>query len=281
MCIACLFNELVNVILVTKLKHLSITFAEILKKLNMKKFISILFVSAVLIAGCNNAQNSQSTSGGGSVVELVNAEKFKSLIESGTGVILDVRTQDEVNMGFIKGASHIDIYDEDFARKVNMIPKDKPVYVYCKAGSRSAQAADLMAKSGFTKVYNLQGGVMAWQASGYELVKPEGASDGPAQISKTEFDNIIKSEKPVLVDFSATWCVPCKKMAPVVEKLKADYNGKATVITIDIDAAQEIVGQYKVEAIPTFILFKNGTDKFRHTGMIGEEELKKAIEDNL
>ena len=250
----------------------------------MKNLIILAFVSGLIFSGCNNAQTGQQNSisqVSGLTVENVDAAKFKSLSESGTGVILDVRTQDEVNGGFIKGASHIDIYDSEFERKVNMIPKNNPVYVYCKAGSRSSQAAEIMEKNGFTKVYNLQGGIMAWQANGFELVKPEGtAAAAPKQISKAEFDALLKTNQPVLVDFGATWCVPCKKMAPVVEKLKTDLAEKAVVVNIDIDNAADLVTQYKIEAVPTFILFKNGVNKWQHTGMISEEELRKIVSEN-
>jgi thioredoxin 1 len=255
-------------------------------KIIMKIIQSTVLVILSLVAfNCSNGQNQQTQKSGETpqgVVEKVNAERFKQLVESGEGILLDVRTPEEVNQGYINGASTINFYDEDFESKVNMIQKDKPVYVYCKAGGRSSQAAELMKKNGFKKVYNLEGGITAWNGKGYSTVKPDGVKDeNIKQLTGAEFKQMLNTPLPVLVDFHTKWCAPCRKMAPVVDKIAADFKDKAKVIRIDVDNSKEVAKQYQIQGVPVFILFKNGIQKWKQSGVITEEALTKIINDNL
>lgn len=78
-------------------------------------------------------------------------------------------------------------------------------------------------------------------------------------IAGVEFENeVIKSEVPVLVDFYATWCNPCKMMAPIVDELSEEVQGRAKVVKIDIDEANDVANQYNIKGVPTLMLFKNG-----------------------
>ncbi len=216
------------------------------------------------------------------IVENATPEKFKQLVESGIGVLLDVRTSEEVEQGYIGGASTIDFYDDDFASKVNLIPKDKPVYVYCKMGGRSAQAAEIMKKNGFKKVYNLEGGLTAWSGKGFAVTKPESVKDeNIKQLTLAEFNQMLKTKQPVLVDFHTKWCAPCRKMIPVVEKIAEDFKGKAVVIRIDVDNSKEVATKYQIRGVPVFILFKSGVQKWKYNGAISGEELSKKIAENI
>lgn len=87
--------------------------------------------------------------------------------------VLDVRTPQEWEQGVIEGAVMIDYYKDDFADKVNQLDKNKPVYVYCAKGGRSSDAAEMMVEAGFSKVYNLDGGITAWNDAGLPTKSPE------------------------------------------------------------------------------------------------------------
>lgn len=98
------------------------------------------------------------------------------------------------------------------------------------------------------------------------------------KITKTEFEEkVINSELPVLVDFFATWCGPCKMMTPVVETLEKELEGKVKIFKIDVDEEQELAMQYNVMSIPTFILFKNGQIVETALGMRSKQELLDMI----
>lgn len=94
------------------------------------------------------------------------------------------------------------------------------------------------------------------------------------------FNEIIKSEKPVLVDFYAGWCGPCKAMEPVIKEVARAVQGKARVIKVDIDKSTEAAEAYGVSAVPTFIVFKNGNIIWRHPGMIDKNSLLNVLSQN-
>lgn len=96
--------------------------------------------------------------------------------------------------------------------------------------------------------------------------------------TKINFEaEVLQSDLPVLVDFSAAWCGPCQAIAPVIESLSEEYAGRAKVITIDVDAETEISARYSVMSIPTLVVFKDGKEVDR---IVGAAQ-KQAIEDLL
>jgi thioredoxin 1 len=89
------------------------------------------------------------------------------------------------------------------------------------------------------------------------------------------FDNLINSEKPVLIDFHATWCGPCKVLGPILKEVKDNLGDRISIIKIDIDKNQPLASKYQVRGVPTMILFQNGKQLWRQSGVVE----KKAIID--
>jgi thioredoxin 1 len=95
---------------------------------------------------------------------------------------------------------------------------------------------------------------------------------------KKTFKDLVSGAKPVLVDFSAEWCGPCKAMAPILQDVVNAVGEKATVIKIDVDQNQALATQLNIQGVPTFVLYKNGEIKWRESGMQTAQTLKSVIE---
>ncbi len=231
----------------------------------MKKIfsLSLLFgINLLVLTSCtSSAQNTN-----------IDVMEFEKAISQPNVQLLDVRTAEEFASGHIKNALQADWNnDSQFEERVKALDKSKPLYVYCLSGGRSKSAMQWLMDNGFTNVYNLNGGIGAWDRAGKEI---EGEQK-VAAISWQKYLAMIPTDKSVLVDVGATWCPPCKKMNPVIDSLIAL---KKTVVKIDGGTQPELCNKLKIDAFPVFIIYKNGKETKRLQGVLSMEVLKNELE---
>lgn len=200
------------------------------------------------------------------------AADFEKAIDNNAIQLLDVRTADEYKSGHIAHALQADwTQQSQFIDRVQYLDKNKPVYVYCLAGGRSAAAANWMRTNGFLRVIELVGGIKAWKTAGKPV---EGNSPVP-QLTLAQYMTSIPTDKPVLVDFGAEWCPPCVKMKPVIDELQ--QNKSIEVIKIDAGVHTDLMKALSLDPIPVFIVYKNGKETWRKQGIVTKEELMAQL----
>ncbi|MCJ7730314.1 MAG: thioredoxin [Sedimentisphaerales bacterium] len=107
-------------------------------------------------------------------------------------------------------------------------------------------------------------------------------ADNVLELTDADFDEVIhKSDVPVLVDFWAPWCGPCKMMAPIIEEVAKDFSGKAKIGKLNTDEARDSAMEFGISAIPTLILFKDGQVHKKWVGLTSKKELSSAIDELL
>jgi len=107
-------------------------------------------------------------------------------------------------------------------------------------------------------------------------------SDLVSYVNDGNFDaEVLNSETPVLVDFTATWCGPCKALAPKLDAIASEYEGQARVVKVDIDQSRKIAMSYNVRSVPTLLMFKSGNVTGQEIGNVDKSKLSKLVETAL
>lgn len=231
----------------------------------MKKHYFFLLTIAVLFISCNEQNNAQS----------VDPKTFSEKIKATTNAqILDVRTPEEFESEHIENAVNVDWNGNNFDTKANTFNKNQPVFVYCMSGGRSHKAVSKLQKLGFKTIYELDGGIMKWNAAGLSKAIPNQVIG----ITKEAYQTLLQSNKLVLIDFYAEWCSPCKKMAPYLIKMQKERANKLIIIRLDADKNKTLVADLKIDALPTLLLYDKQKLKWKNTGFISETDLIKKIQ---
>jgi thioredoxin len=237
----------------------------------MTKYLSIILATVIfLFNSCTNGQSAPSDNPSVSA-----AEFSKKITELPDAPIIDVRTPGEFSQGHLKNAVNYDISTNEFANQIASLDKSKPVLIYCLSGSRSTYAVSYMKSQGFKQVYELNGGMMRWRAASLpETTDRTTASTG---MSKQQFDNLLITDKLVLIDYYADWCAPCKKMEPYLNEISKDMADKVVVVRIDADENRALCKELKIDAIPVLQIYKNKTLIWTNTGFIEKAEVVKQL----
>lgn len=245
----------------------------------MKKYILKYTTIAVVIAiaSFSSCRTDASQNGLGGTVS---ADEFeKKISQYPDAQIADVRTPGEYNEGHIKKSLNIDWNGDTFETEIQKLDKQKPVFVYCLSGGRSASAVSKMKDMGFKEIYELDGGMRAWHNNDKPVESATGVSRSEG-MSMKEYSELLKTEKLVLVDFNATWCAPCKKMAPIIGELEQEFKDKLQVVKIDVEENVAVADGLKIENIPTLLLYKDGAVIWNHVGLTDKNTLVEIITKN-
>ena len=232
----------------------------------MKNFILKIscFFMWVLFSACESSGQANLS---------ISVAEFESKLNANGYQLLDVRTAGEFKAGYLKGALQADwLNKKEFEERTQYLNPEKPLLVYCASGVRSEQAAKWLLKKGFKEVYNLKGGTSAWQVSGKKLE----ASQIVAQLSVSDFEKKIQSGI-VLVDVGAEWCPPCKKMEPIIQQLSTELSNKFNLVKVDGGTDIDVMKHIKADALPTFIIYKNGKEVWRDFGIVSKEVLQSKL----
>ena len=98
---------------------------------------------------------------------------------------------------------------------------------------------------------------------------------------KGKFDSLIHDDRPVIVDFHALWCSPCKMQSPILKEVANELGDRIKVIKIDVDQNSEIAGRYNIQSVPTLIMFKNGKQIWRQSGVVSKNQLYSVLMQNI
>lgn len=212
----------------------------------------------------------------------INSSEFHKLTSNHKGILLDVRKESEFKNGHIIDAGQLNYYAFDFTKKLLLLPRDKEIYLYCNTGYRSEKAAKILAKNGYTKVYNLQHGIMEWNLQNLPVVmEPDARPDTDHKMNYEQFSELIQSESLVFIDFYAPWCAPCRKMMPMIDSLKVEYQHNINIVKVNVDASKKLAKELKLKSVPYLALYHKGNILFSKNGYSTKKELQSAFNKNI
>ena len=208
---------------------------------------------------------------------LLSPELFSQKYQENIGApLIDVRTPDEYADGHLPGALNFNWNGSEFENQIATLDKSQPVFVYCLSGGRSARAVAKMRAQGFDRVYELSGGILNWRSENF----PEEAvnSESSPEMTMQDFKNKLQSDKLVLIDFFAEWCIPCKKMEPYLKEIAEEKADIVKIIRIDADKNKELCKELEVTALPYLRLYRQNELIWENTGYLGKQEVLQQLQ---
>ena len=205
--------------------------------------------------------------------------KFYEIASASNITILDVRTSQERANGYIKNSTHIDFYDDFFLDKVDLLNKEKPIYIYCKLGGRSTKVSEKISQLGFKEIYNLEGGFITWSGHNlpFEFISENKLDNLSQGFTKAYIDSVLSLNTNTLIYVSTKWCAPCREMNPIVERLEKKLSNHLQIINIDLDNNYFVKEMYDISSIPLFVLYQNSEEVWRKNGIIAYSDIAEKL----
>jgi thioredoxin 1 len=239
----------------------------------IKRLLPVIFLAAG-ISSCGQTAGEQFQA----TVHHLSAEAFRDLVRDSTGILLDVRTQQEYNNGHLRGSGQMNYYDRDFGNRLLMLSRDEAIFLYCNTGFRSGRAAQFLVQNGYQRVYNMHRGIMEWNYHNLPVERTPGAlADTENRFGIEQFREVIGNDTLVFVDFYAPWCAPCRRMMPLIDSLITEYTGQVHILKVNADASRELMRELHITGVPYFILFHRGNVVFHKGGMVTRQELEELF----
>jgi thioredoxin 1 len=236
------------------------TFASMVKSL-------IVFVLLLAFSSCKN-----STSG------KLGVDAFNQIASNSNAQIIDLRPKADFDSGHIVNAASFVPNSPELDSYIDLLYKDVPVCVVGGSQTDNTNLIEKLKSKGFKSINELEGGMATWTEAKLPIQKTL-----PKKIYPNDtisFDDAIKGDKLVMVDFNATWCKPCKMMQPSIDRVHDERSDEVIVYSIDVDQFPQYNEKYQIKSIPLVMLFKNGKTLHRSEGLLEESKINELIDKN-
>jgi len=207
--------------------------------------------------------------------------KFASLEEFSTKLsqqtnpqIIDARTAEEFALNHLNGAVNFNLQSQNYEALVKNLNASKPVFVYSIQNGRSSALSKDLRNRGFKEVYELEKGIGNWVGGGKPIF-----TSAKKGLSLSEYNQILASNKTVLVDIGSRYCGSCKRVKPILETLRQENGAALKIVELDLEESPELIASLKtVTAFPYLILYQQGEVVWKQSGLTGlKSEIDAAL----
>jgi thioredoxin 1 len=208
-------------------------------------------------------------------INVISTDAFLKLSNTQKLQILDARSEEEFDGGYIKGATNINVYARNFEKEIKYFDTNKPIYIYCYVGDRTTKAAEILATNKFKNIYTLEGGLKKWRAEKKPVFIT--AISAPQSMTVEEYKKVTTSKKNTLVMFTANWCAPCKILKPKLQEIATSNAEILEVVYVDVDMHKQLADALRITNIPELRYYRSGKQKWKLIGDQSKSHLIKKI----